>query len=214
METQTESTDTPPPTDEQIGAAKAHLKKYQDVAADAESKRDRWRIAFEREPTVEARDNRDIWTQKAINARAAADAYDRDVVRPAVARQRRAEIGKYETEVLNQQAGAIAALEGAFDKLVDAISAFDSAIGDWESLHHARVLAASRGVGLSAAFSLRREIERLAPRLQRFGGPTGHHTNGANAASVVLMQPDQNEAHVKIHIARKANAVPLPTRSQ
>jgi hypothetical protein len=210
----TTTTDTPAPTNEEIATARANLKKYQDVAADAEAARDRWRTAFEREPTVEARDNRDIWAQKSINARAAADTYERETLTPLIAQQRRATIARHEAELMAQQRQAVASLEGAFDQLVSAIEAFDGAISEFESLHYAQIRASQQGVGLSAAFSLRREIERLAPRLQRFGGQAGHHVAGANAASVTMTQPDQNEAHLAIRVARKCVGVPMPTRNQ
>lgn len=109
----------------------ALVKAADDLHAEAE----RWRLTFEREPTADAYQNRAIFEQRAVNAQAAAAAYEQDVVVPVVGRQnalRRArDTNKLEaarTRISEMQIGAAAHFFAGIQclqALVELMNAFD-----------------------------------------------------------------------------------------
>src|SRR5262245_41584261 len=90
MQLQTETTTTA--LDRKIEAAEGQHRKLIESAGDAEAEAQRWQTTFEREPTEQAHATAAVARQRAKNAQAAAEAFERDTLAPLVAERNKLEL--------------------------------------------------------------------------------------------------------------------------
>jgi hypothetical protein len=209
MQTQTTTETKPRDLDAEITSARAALEKLESAAQDAEAAAQRWQTAFDREPTIQSRDERDIWGQRAKNGRTAVDDYRRNVLAPLEKARREAERDTI-TRVLKQEQGALEhEFEMAITGVYDSAKRLDAAIWLLSDLHEKR-LAAARAGAILPALSLAQIVETLNAKLAELNGT---HAHEVAAKSAYLAFVDQGrEAHVALTIRRPAGHVPTPVR--
>jgi ribosome-binding protein aMBF1 (putative translation factor) len=207
MQTKTISTDAGQAFDPKIEKARAELERLEGAAADAEAEAARWKTVFEREPTEQAFASRGVAEQRARNARAAADAYVRDVLAPLEAAQRSAErkaladaIGEEENSIRDEFQDALAAF-------IDGARRLDGAIKLLGTMHDKRLAATQKGA-LLGSLSLGQIVASMNADLDEFRGESfelpGKH------AQIVFVE-NGRDAHVAFTLNRPAN-VPSTVR--
>jgi len=142
-----------------VTAAQEKLTKLQEAAADADAEATRWKIAFEREPTVQSDGESRVAAQKAINAHALV-AEAQVALERAQAEKRAAELAAAKAQIAAEQeavekrfAAACAAIAAAAKELNQALDEFGK---------HSR----SRMQSGAQKWTLTSVIKRLALRLE------------------------------------------------
>lgn len=204
MQTTTTETTTTSNFDAEITAAKAKLEKLQVVATELETEASRWETSFEREPTVQSRDNAQITRQKARNARAAAVAFESDTLKPLEQRARQAERAAISAELAKATDQILSRVLLAGAAIAEAASHFDAAVGALDELHDKRVAAQQRGCVLEPV-SLRTMLEALHKDLGMLRG--GSYDLSQKNASVELVEQG-NKSFIYVTLNR-----PAPSKS-
>lgn len=202
-------TDTTPQLAPEVEAARAALANLQGAADDAEAEAQRWATTFEREPTPQAHTNAAVSKQKAVNARATAQAYERDVLQPLVQRQIAAERAEIARELDATERAALRRFEVASEHLESFVRELDGAIAEFGALHLPRHEAQRAGVP-RGRLSLADTVARMNERLAEFRGSSVEMH--LKHAAITYEPHSANDAPITVTIHRPAKAVPGPIR--
>lgn len=145
----------------ELTRAESQREKLVAAAGEAKAEAERWRVTFEREPTAQALAEYGVHTQKAKNAAAAVEAFDRDVLGPLRDRERLARRERDEAAMRS----IVDRIGEARDEARDALAAAGKALGTLVSTlgEFDRRLQSS-----SVAFSIEHaQIGRVLERIQR-----------------------------------------------
>lgn len=112
--------------DTRIASAEKQLAKLREAADDADAEAERWRVTFEREPTSESHANQAIYGQRAVNARAALEAFDKEQRQPLIASRNAAIRERENARLLASVAELDAAFAAVRDSLVAAAKALEA----------------------------------------------------------------------------------------
>jgi hypothetical protein len=210
MQTQTNpSTETKPaPLAQQIARAAAEQEKLHGVTADAAAHAKRWSIAWDHEATLEARDNRDLWAQREIIARAAAERHDRETLQPLLARQRQQERDAITAELDREEQAIREVFNAALARVLDGARGLDHALARLQSFHVQRTAAQQKSVPLQPV-SLAEICSALNEHLAELRG-TASELPAKHAALEFI--DDGRDARVALTIHRPASAVPTTLR--
>jgi len=196
---QIQQTDTDAESGE-LRSARVELRRLTEAAVDAEAEAERWRIAFEHEPTAQSHSGLVVSQQRALNARAAAYASERDLARL---------VSEHENRERNQIAAvleadaerATLAITDAFGTIVQGIGELDGAIAELGKLHHSRVEAQAKQVPLRR-LSLGAILASLNDEISSLRGAA--HDIPQRVAHVALAQEMGRECHVVLEFHRPA----------
>ncbi|HKY37215.1 MAG TPA: hypothetical protein VJN18_14830 [Polyangiaceae bacterium] len=209
MQTQIEPQPKPAPVttvaelDQQIEVAKAQLVKLTQATADTVAEAQRWRTAFEHEPTAETDSNARIWSQKAKNAEAAVEQHEQGVVWKLEAQKKELQFDLAEAALNRQQDAALAKLSATKAAFVTAARLLDEAMQEFRELGKVRLEAQQVGyqpVPLRFDNIVRDFGAALAAEL--FDYHVGASTHAAAGFH------NSNTPFVQITINRPASAVP------
>jgi len=194
----------------QIESAQAKLAKLHEAATDAAAEAARWQTAFEREPTPEAHQNQAIWSQKAINARSVAGAFERDALEPLIANERKTARDAITREVAAMDARILSEFDSAMTLVAEGIQAMDDAIASLARHHGARV-AAQREGAVVHQLSLEQIMRAANSKLSGLRA-VDQSSRYAQGEAQAYFAPNGNDATVTLNFIRPAHAVPLALR--
>jgi hypothetical protein len=207
MQTQTTTETKPRDFDSEIGKERAQLEKLEGLAQDAEAEAARWQTAFTREPPPESHTNAAIYGQRANNARAAAQAYDRETVQPLLKQQRQAERDGITRVLEQEQTAAERTFARAVTLIHDGARLLDTGIAELTTVHEHRLEAQRQGA-IVPPFSLARIVDALNEKLAELTGQP--HELPSRHANIKFVDEGRT-AYVTVNINRPA-AVPTPVR--
>jgi hypothetical protein len=174
---ETETTNVVAELTSALEKARAQLERLNEVATDAETEASRWETTFQKEPTPQAHTSAAVARQKATNARAEAQAFERETVN-RLERQKQENETAIERELLRINTDWMHA-EAELERMLEAVVSCRATLGEaskalvdflWER-HHASPRANSLGLGLGPK-SLERVIGELNAKLQDRDAPT------------------------------------------
>lgn len=131
--------------------ARTSLDRLREGADDAKAEAERWRVAFEREPSAEAHTEMVVAQQRAVNAWAAADQYERETLQPLEIEHARARRNAISAELQEVQEHAEEAFRAAARLIVEATAQLDSALSGLAAVQLKRAAARSENVPLPPA---------------------------------------------------------------
>jgi len=134
----------------QLETARAQLARLNEAATDAQAEAERWRVAFEREPTAQAHTESVVAAQRAVNAKAAAETFERETLQPLETAARKAVRDRFAAELDHEMRETEQAFEDAGRAFVQAAGLLSAATQRLGSVHDRRQAAQRASVAIGA----------------------------------------------------------------